>query len=254
MLVQTHSLFFGQVPQMAYKLLIVDDDTELCELLAEYLGAEGFDITQCHDGQQAVGHLQEQHREGSHYDAIVLDFMLPGLQGLDVLQRLRTFSQTPVIMLTARGEDIDRIVGLEAGADDYLPKPCNPRELLARLRAVMRRAGDSGSDKKTAGGTLERHGICLDTGNRTSTVNNQLLDLTSAEFNTLAALMSRAGEVVMKEDLTELALNRKHTRYDRSIDVHISSIRKKLAEYFDDTELIKTVRGSGYIFINQIDA
>jgi len=239
---------------MAYKLLIVDDDTELCDLLAEYLGAEGFDISQHHDGQQAIDHLQEQSKAGSYYDAIVLDFMLPGLQGLDVLQRLRTFSQTPVIMLTARGEDIDRIVGLEAGADDYLPKPCNPRELLARLRAVMRRAGDTSSDKNTAGGSLERHGICLDTGNRTSTVNDQLLDLTSAEFNTLAALMSRAGEVVMKEDLTELALNRKHTRYDRSIDVHISSIRKKLAEYFNDTELIKTVRGSGYIFINQIDA
>lgn len=238
---------------MAYKLLIVDDDTELCELLSQYLSAEGFEISLVHDGLQAIDHLQKVTDTNEHYDAIILDFMLPGMQGLDVLQRLRSFTQTPVIMLTARGEDIDRIVGLEAGADDYLPKPCNPRELLARLRAIMRRS-DTATEKKSSNAIIERHGISLDTGNRTSTINGIALDLTSAEFNTLAALMTHAGEVVMKEDLTALALNRKHTRYDRSIDVHISSIRKKLGAHFGDAEVIKTVRGSGYIFINQIDA
>lgn len=238
---------------MAYKLLIVDDDTELCELLSQYLGSEGFEISLIHDGQQAIDHLQKMVDTRESYDVIILDFMLPGMQGLDVLQRLRIFTQTPVIMLTARGEDIDRIIGLEAGADDYLPKPCNPRELLARLRAIIRRS-DTVTEKTSSSTIIEQHGISIDTGNRTSTINKKTLELTSAEFNTLAALMSRAGEVVMKEDLTELALNRKHTRYDRSIDVHISSIRKKLTAHFGDIEIIKTVRGSGYIFINQIDA
>ncbi|NNC54500.1 MAG: response regulator, partial [Pseudomonadales bacterium] len=124
---------------MTHRVLLVDDDTELCELLAEYLRNEGLDITLVHDGLEAVEHLQAQSAAHRDYDAIVLDFMLPGMQGLDILQRLRGFSSTPVLMLTARGDDIDRIVGLEAGADDYLPKPCNPRELLARLRAILRR-------------------------------------------------------------------------------------------------------------------
>ena len=120
---------------MSQNILIVDDDTELCQLLEQYLTNEGISVSLIHDGLEAVEHLQQTQQQNQSYDAIVLDFMLPGMQGLDILQRLRTFSSTPVLMLTARGDDIDRIVGLEAGADDYLPKPCNPRELLARLRA-----------------------------------------------------------------------------------------------------------------------
>ena len=237
---------------MTYRVLLEDDDTELCELLTQYLQNEGIEITLIHDGLQAVEHLQAQSAERQDYDAIVLDFMLPGMQGLDILQRLRGFSSTPVLMLTARGDDIDRIVGLEAGADDYLPKPCNPRELLARLRAILRRTENQAVTTKKS--SHDCHGIHLDTGNRTSNANGKALDLTSAEFNTLAALMLQQGKIVSKEDLTSKALNRQYTRYDRSIDVHISSIRKKLAEHIPDAEVIKTVRGSGYIFVNELDA
>ncbi len=237
---------------MTHHILIIDDDTELCELLSEYLSHENLHITLIHDGLEAINHLQTQHQDNKAYDAIVLDFMLPGLQGLDILQRLRQFSSTPVLMLTARGDDIDRIVGLESGADDYLPKPCNPRELLARLRAILRRTETSPivQSSKTV---FEIHGIRLDSGNRHVSIDGETISLTSAEFNTLHALIGRAGQVVTKEELTELALNRKHTRYDRSIDVHISSIRKKIAVYRDQLELIKTVRGSGYILIKDIN-
>lgn len=236
---------------MAQNILIVDDDTELCELLVEYLGNEGIAVTLIHDGLEAIEHIQQLHTQSKSYDAIVLDFMLPGMQGLDILQRLRGFSSTPVLMLTARGDDIDRIVGLEAGADDYLPKPCNPRELLARLRAVLRRTEHQAADNSS--GSYSIHGIHLDSGNRNANINGQLLDLTSAEFNTLQALMSFAGKIVTKEDLTEIALNRKYTRYDRSVDVHISNVRKKIAKHLGDLDIIKTVRGSGYILVNQID-
>lgn len=237
---------------MTHRILLVDDDTELCALLGEYLQKEGMDVRVVHDGLEAVEHLQQASSARQDYDAIVLDFMLPGMQGLDILQRLRTFSNTPVLMLTARGDDIDRIVGLEAGADDYLPKPCNPRELLARLRAVLRRSENTqGTGSKTV---LSSHGIELDTGKRTSSIGGKLLELTSAEFNTLAVLLAQQGAVVSKEELTQQALNREFTRYDRSIDVHISSIRKKLAQFLPGIELIKTVRGSGYIFVNEADA
>lgn len=236
---------------MSQNILIVDDDTELCQLLEQYLTNEGITVSLIHDGLEAVEHLQQKHSNKKSYDAIVLDFMLPGMQGLDILQRLRSFSATPVLMLTARGDDIDRIVGLEAGADDYLPKPCNPRELLARLRAILRRTEQNISEKHSSSHSI--HGITLDSGNRNAKINNKVLELTSAEFNTLQALMTQAGKIVTKEDLTEIALNRKHTRYDRSIDVHISSVRKKIAEHLGDAELIKTVRGSGYILVNQID-
>lgn len=240
---------------MGHKVLIVDDDTELAELLAQYLGGEGIGITQIHDGLEAIHHLQQQHQSdnSSAYDAIILDFMLPGMQGLDILQRLRTFSSVPVLMLTARGDDIDRIIGLESGADDYLPKPCNPRELLARLRAILRRTEQQAPAAKTQTST-QIHGIQIDASQRTSSINGQRLDLTSAEFNTLLALISHAGNIVSKEQLTELALNRKHTRYDRSIDVHISSIRKKIAAHIPNEELIKTVRGSGYILVSETNA
>ncbi|MBT8138934.1 MAG: response regulator transcription factor [Gammaproteobacteria bacterium] len=237
---------------MTHRILLVDDDIELCELLEEYLQKEGLDINVAHDGLAAVEHLAQVNAAKQDYDAIVLDFMLPGMQGLDILQRLRTFSNTPVLMLTARGDDIDRIVGLEAGADDYLPKPCNPRELLARLRAVLRRTENQPTSSNS--GVLSSHGIELNTGQRTSTINGEHFELTSAEFNALAALLAHQGAIVSKEELTQLALNREYTRYDRSIDVHISSIRKKLAQALPNVELIKTVRGSGYIFVNQADA
>ncbi len=238
---------------MAHNILLVDDDIELCELLDQYLSNEGITVNKIHDGKAAIDHLQElYHKKLLNYDAIILDFMLPGMQGLDILQRLRAFSTKPVLMLTARGDDIDRIVGLESGADDYIGKPCNPRELLARLRAILRRTENNQKIKERKN-IIKHHGISIDGGSRKARFNNEELELTSAEFNTLYALMDRIGKIVTKEDLTEIALNREYTRYDRSIDVHISSIRKKISSQLGHKEIIKTVRGSGYIFIDQLD-
>ncbi|MBR9805194.1 response regulator transcription factor [bacterium] len=227
-----------------HNILIVDDDVDLCDLLKEYLEATGMAIHCIHDGTEAAEHLKHHQ-----YDAVILDFMLPGMQGLDVLQNMRGYSSVPVIMLTARGDDIDRIVGLESGADDYLPKPCNPRELLARLRAILRRSG--GENESNDKSVFNMRGICLDPGARTATLHGGSLELTSAEFSTLHVLIMNAGEVVSKEVLTERALNRKLTIYDRSVDVHISNLRKKLSELDNQQEFIKTVRGSGYIFLKQ---
>lgn len=222
---------------MSDAILIIDDDRELCALLAEFLLLEGFNTAACHDGKEAVAHCRD-HR----YDAIVLDVMLPGLQGLEVLRQLRTFSAAPVLMLTARGQDTDRIVGLEMGADDYLPKPCNPRELAARLRAILRRsrAGDSGREL-VVGRTR------IDPTRRSATYGGFDLQLTSAEFNILQVLLTRAGTVVEKETLSRQALGRGLAAYDRSIDVHVSKIRKKLAAAGSDQQIIN-VRGIGYQF------
>ena len=239
---------------MSQSILLVEDDNELSDLLSRYLSGEGMSVKQIFDGQEAFDHIRRAHDTSSlTYDAVILDFMLPNMQGLDILQRVRAFSTIPILMLTARGDDIDRIVGLESGADDYLAKPCNPRELLARLRAILRRTESAQSAPSNESKIVAAHGIVLDASRRLSNINNQTLDLTSAEFNTLLALISKPGEVISKEALTELALNRKFTRYDRSIDVHISSIRKKIGEHLVDKDIIKTVRGSGYILISEAD-
>lgn len=221
-------------------VLIIDDDRELCSLLCEFLSLEGFTPSAIHDGQQAVEHCRTHEHE-----AIVLDIMLPGMQGLDVLRHLREFSDTPVLMLTARGEDTDRIVGLELGADDYLPKPCNPRELAARLRAILRRS--RGSAPGSAGAIIEVGETVLDPGNRSASHRGEELQLTSAEFNVLQALMGHAGTVVTKDTLSQQALGRALSANDRSIDVHVSKVRKKLAAAGGE-DLIVSVRGSGYQF------
>ena len=227
---------------MGATILIIDDDRELCALLAEFLQLDGFATNAVHDGAAAVDHCR-----GQSYDAIVLDIMLPGLQGLEVLRSLRRFSSTPVLMLTARGEDTDRIVGLEMGADDYLPKPCNPRELAARLRAILRRftAGPDAPHEK--GQELVVGHTRLNSAQRSATYAGTDLGLTAAEFNVLAALLARAGKVVDKESLCRQALGRPLAAYDRSIDVHISKLRRKLATVGGDS-LIVSVRGSGYQF------
>ena len=225
---------------MSATVLIIDDDKELCALLSDFLQLEGFESSAVHDGAEAVAHCRS-----NQYDAIVLDVMLPGLQGLDVLRKVREFSTTPILMLTARGEDTDRIVGLEMGADDYLAKPCNPRELAARLRAILRRAQVTGHpdapDALTVGQT------CINAANRSATYAGADLQLTSAEFNVLQCLLTRAGKVVDKETLSQQALGRPLSAYDRSIDVHVSKIRKKLDEHGGD-KLIVSVRGIGYQF------
>ena len=225
---------------MSAAILIIDDDTELCALLSDFLSLEGFQTSAVHDGAEAVTHCHEQQ-----YDAIVLDIMLPGLQGLDVLRQLRLFTNTPILMLTARGEDTDRILGLELGADDYLPKPCNPRELSARLRAILRR----GRLPRTASGvqSISSGATCISPADRSATFDGVDLNLTSAEFSVLQLLVSNAGSVVDKETLSQQALGRALTAYDRSIDVHVSKIRRKLAELGGD-DLIISVRGVGYQF------
>ena len=223
------------------KLLLVDDDQELCQLLQEYLSTEGFDVTMAHDGGRAL-----EITAGNSFDVIILDVMLPVHNGFDVLRKLRDYCQTPVLMLTAKGETVDRIVGLEMGADDYLPKPCNPRELVARLRAILRRIDTESSDNSEPD-TLEVNDLQIALGSRSTSYQSQPVTLTGAEFTVLELLMRSAGKAISKEDLTEQALGRKLAPYDRSIDVHVSNIRKKLAGLGASKDLIINIRGAGYM-------
>ena len=225
---------------MKNTVLIIDDDSELCALLAQYLDLQGFEVNSVHDGAEAITHLQQQQ-----YDTLVLDVMLPGLMGLEVLRKIREFTDTPVLMLTARGEDTDRIVGLEMGADDYLPKPCNPRELAARLRAILRRSQTNGAPDDAI--VISVNDTHLNSADRTANHNGASLNLTSAEFNLLKILMQHAGRAVDKDTLSQEGLGRPLAAYDRSIDVHISKIRRKLADAGGD-DLIISVRGLGYQF------
>lgn len=222
------------------RLLIVDDDTELSEMLAEYLHAEGFDIERVFDGDTGA-----RTALASRFDAVILDVMMPGLDGFEVLRRIRSHSSMPVIMLTAKGDDVDRIVGLEIGADDYLPKPFNPRELLARLRAVLRRSQNSSSKPATDKAELKLGKLVIHPASRTAMVDGQTLDLTSTEFNLLHTLMLQVGTVVSKETLSLNAMGRPLERYDRSIDMHMSNLRKKMSEQGLGS-MILTVRGQGY--------
>lgn len=223
---------------MMTRLLLIDDDKELSAMLGEYLAAEGFSIDHAYDGREGVGKALSET-----YDAIVLDVMMPELDGFEVLRRVRVESSIPVIMLTAKGDDIDRIVGLEIGADDYLPKPFNPRELLARLRAILRRVAPehtSPVEQSYNIGPLE-----INTASRVAMASGHSLDLTSAEFNLLHTLIKQAGNVVSKESLSEHGLGRSLEKYDRSIDMHMSNLRKKLAQHQLE-DMIITVRGQGY--------
>ena len=229
---------------MSSSILIIDDDAELCALLSEFLHLEGFSTYAVHDGLEAVSHCRTHT-----YDAVVLDIMLPGMHGLDVLRALRDFCDTPILMLTARGEDTDRILGLELGADDYLAKPCNPRELSARLRAILRRV-DGGKTRGKLPTTLAVGATMTDAANRTASFNQQDLHVTSAEFNILRVLLANAGQVVSKDVLNEQALGRALAAYDRSIDVHVSNLRKKMATA-GATNMILSVRGVGYQFAGE---
>lgn len=220
-------------------ILIVDDDTELTDLLVQYLEPEGFGVVCVHDGQNAV-----KKALNNPFDAIILDVMLPQLNGFEVLKAIREHSETPVLMLTARGDDIDRIVGLEIGADDYLPKPCNPRELVARLRAILRRTQKIPAQRPV----IDYQNILVDCSKRIATQHGIPMELTNAEFNILEMLIKSPGQAFSKEELTEYALGRKYTAYDRSIDVHISNLRNKLGNNHQGEALVKTVRGFGYMF------
>jgi DNA-binding response OmpR family regulator len=221
----------------AARILLVDDDTELASMLSEYLTVEGFETVCAHTGERGIEQAAHQA-----FDAIVLDVMLPGVNGIEVLRRLRERSPVPVLMLTARGDHVDRIVGLELGADDYVPKPCPPRELVARLRAILRRT--RGGDQP--GGLLSAGVLALWPARRRVTCNGAPLSLTSTEFNLLEVLLRDAGRVVSKQDLYSKGLGRPMGRFERSIDVHISSIRHKLADAAGDRLRIESVRGVGY--------
>lgn len=227
----------------AAQLLIVDDDTELCALLAEYLGAQGCEVHAVHDGDAAL-----QAVDGREFDLVVLDVMLPVRDGFDVLRALRRKSRVPVLMLTARGEDVDRIVGLELGADDYLAKPFNPRELLARIRAILRRA-EGAKEEAPPGGALRIDDLELDARGRTVRRNGELVELTGAEFALLEVLLRASGRVVSKDVLSEQAFSRVLGPYDRTVDVHVSHLRRKLGPLPDGRHRITTVRGKGYQYV-----
>lgn len=225
-------------------IFLVDDDKELCELLAEFLNHDGFQAHHCQSGHEALDYLSSTTTPPS---VAVLDIMMPQMNGLELLQAIRAQYDLPVIMLTGRGDDIDRILGLEMGADDYMAKPCNPRELAARLRAVLRRTQNI-SSQSTPSSVISMHRVTLDSTQRLVSVQGENLPLTSAEFSTLQVLMQQAGQVVSKDTLTEQVLHRKLTAYDRSIDVHVSRVRQKLSKLLDGENLIQTVRGVGYQF------
>jgi DNA-binding response OmpR family regulator len=223
-----------------HSVLIVDDDRELGEMLTEFLLPDGFALTACLSGEDGLAAI-----ETGNYELVILDIMLPGMSGIEVLKRVRASSDIPVIMLTARGDDVDRILGLEFGADDYLTKPFNPRELRARLRAILRRS----QPQPTTGSRLEIGSIELDSRARSVTVDGSSVRLTGTEFELLWRLALAPGDVVSKEVLSLEALGRRHMPYDRSIDTHISNVRGKLAAAGVTNPLIQARRGVGYCLV-----
>ena len=220
----------------ATRILIVDDDVKLCRLLKDYLEPFGFDVSFAHAGPEGLTRALEPG-----YEAVILDVMMPGLDGFEVLRRLRASSAIPVLMLTARGEETDRIAGLEVGADDYLPKTFSPRELLARLRAVLRRA-ESGADRPVA-----ISGLLVDPGARSAKLAGKTLSLTPVEFDLLLSLARACGRVKTREQLLRDVSSRELEVFDRSIDVHISSLRRKLGDDSRNPRWIRTVRAAGYM-------
>lgn len=222
-------------------ILLIDDDVELSQMLSEYLTNESFKVKVVPQGQEGINEALT-----GEYKAIILDIMLPDLNGIDVLKNIRQSLNTPVIMLTAKGDNIDRVLGLELGADDYIPKPCYPRELLARLRAVLRRMDDKQPYAELDDKKYQFHDLTLDIPQRLCMWKNITIELTSTEFNLLALLVKNNDRVVTKEELSEEGLGRARELYDRSVDVHISNIRQKLHQLTRDAITIETIRAVGY--------
>lgn len=220
------------------KLLIVDDDKELVDLLSELLAYEGFDIDTAMNGLEALEKLDQSH------DLVLLDVMMPKLNGFETLKKIRQQSSTPIIMLTARGDDIDKVVGLELGADDYLPKPFNDRELLARIRAILRRTKQDKVNQE-----YEVHGLTLDPEKMEAHFNGENLNLTGTEFSLLQILIQNPGTILSREYLTTTILGKNITPFDRAIDMHMSNLRKKLPIVDEEHSWFKTLRGKGYLFI-----
>ncbi|MBN1347357.1 MAG: response regulator transcription factor [Phycisphaerae bacterium] len=227
------------------RLLVVDDDVELCELMTQYLRREGFDVEAVHDAQRGV-----ERALSNDHALVILDVMLPSFNGFEALRRIRAESAVPVLMLTARGDEVDRVVGLEIGADDYLPKPCSHRELVARIHAILRRSALTADalsgplkDSRLKVGDVE-----MDLGARIVRRASERVELTAVEFKLLEVLLHNAGSVVMREDLCKEVLDRRLTPFDRSLDVHVSNLRKKLGHTIGQAERIATVRGVGYAY------
>jgi len=234
---------FNCLEQTMERVLVIDDDVGLCELVGEYLKPEGYDVEAIHNGEHGIDRaLSAEHA------LVVLDVMLPGTNGFDVLRRIRAKSRIPVLMLTARGDAVDRIVGLEIGADDYLPKPFNPRELVARIRAVLRRTQPIENAAAANRETLVVGDIEMDSNTRNVRRSGEVVDLTGVEYDLLEILLRFAGQIVKREDLMKEVLGRELSPFDRSIDMHVSNLRKKLGHQANGLERIKTIRGVGYIY------
>lgn len=239
------------------KILLVDDDVTLNELLSSYLISQGYEIESAYNGKEALSLLEKSQLERVTPDMMILDIMMPELDGLETLKEVRKHSQLPVLMLTAKTEDIDRIIGLEMGADDYLAKPCNPRELVARIKAILRRTQaivkTPESSKANAKQTcLSMAELIINPSRYEAHYQENLIQLTGAEFKLLFVFMSNPGQVLSKEQLTMEVLNRPLEMYDRAIDVHVSNLRKKLTREGLPSDLIANVRGQGYIFKNEL--
>lgn len=226
------------------RVLIVDDDVELCELVGQYLNSQGFQTDAVYDGSSAV-----QLALDGDYALVILDVMLPGVRGFEVLRQIRAKSDLPVIMLTAHGEDVDRIVGLELGADDYLPKPYNPRELAARMHAVLRRTTGGSTREPVAPSTILLDDVRLDTRTRSARQNTRDVELTSAEYELLALFFRSPGRVLSRDELVKSGLGRELDPSDRSLDVHISNLRKKLGACPDGSDRIRAIRNVGYVYM-----
>lgn len=230
-------------------ILLVDDDTELTELLSDILQLEGFEVSRAHNGEEGLSLVS------SEIDLILLDVMMPKMNGMDMLKQLRQDWQTPVLMLTAKGEEIDRVIGLEFGADDYLAKPFSERELLARIRAILRRTQDVVTDKKSLQEeVIKGQDIEVYPAKQEAYCQDQLLDLTTTEFTLLQFLIQNIGQTVSKETLSLEVLEKRLTPFDRAIDMHVSNLRKKLPERLDGKARIKTLRGRGYLMIRDTES
>lgn len=224
------------------KLLLIDDDKELAELLTDYLSTEGFELICRYDGVSGLECAYDDN-----ISLILLDVMMPGLTGFDVLKALGGNHKTPILMLTAKGDNNDRILGLELGADDYLPKPFQHRELLARINAILRRISIVQNNKDQCQ-TLKVNGVELNHATRSVLCHNQVVDLTGTEYQIIERLMLKPGAIISKNEISERVLNRKLSAFDRSIDMHVSNIRRKLLP-FSPCDKLKTIRGAGYIFL-----
>ena len=238
---------FDQNSSSIARLLAIDEDVDHCELLRTYLEPEHFQLECSHRGEEGLERVLSQD-----FDLVILDVMLPGINGFEVLRRLRAQSSIPVLMLTARGDEVDRIVGLEIGADDYLPKPFNPRELVARIHAILRRSRYEADQhvSRRYSGVLIVGDVRLNSGTRAVYLGDSPVELTAVEFDLLELMLRSAGRVLSREVLTAKVLDRKLSPLDRSIDNHVSQLRKKLGARCEGFERIKTIRGVGYLYSN----